>query len=111
MVINMKSGIKNCVGIHDPMPKSSSDDPQTTIFFGHFLVRKVFKLAQFGVTSCFVFGFLGSLILGKYDGRGPRGAGGSSGYFLGDLPSKAARAWGATIQFVNQLSHAFPKII
>ena len=33
-VITMKSGIKNCVGIHDPMPKSSSDDPKTAIF--HF---------------------------------------------------------------------------
>ena len=36
MAITMKSGIKNCVGIHDPMPKSSSDDPQTAIF--HFLL-------------------------------------------------------------------------
>ena len=32
MVITMKSGMKNCVEIHDPMPKSSSDDPKTAIF-------------------------------------------------------------------------------
>ena len=31
-VITMKTAIKNCVGIHDPMPKSSSDDPKTAIF-------------------------------------------------------------------------------
>ena len=36
MVIAMKSGIKNCVEIHDPMLKSSSDDPKTAIF--HFFI-------------------------------------------------------------------------
>ena len=35
MVITMKTAIKNCVEIHDPMPKSMSDDPKTAIF--HFL--------------------------------------------------------------------------
>ena len=32
MAITMKSEIKNCVGIHDPMPKTLSDDPKTAIF-------------------------------------------------------------------------------
>ena len=31
MVIAMKTAIKNCVGIHDPKLKSSSDDPKTAI--------------------------------------------------------------------------------
>ena len=38
MVITMKSGTKNCVGIHDPMPKSSSDDPKTGIFHLLFIL-------------------------------------------------------------------------
>ena len=32
MVITMKTAIKNCVEIHDPKLKSSSDDPKTAIF-------------------------------------------------------------------------------
>ena len=36
MVMTMKTAIKNCVEIHDPMPKSMSDDPKTAIF--HFFV-------------------------------------------------------------------------
>ena len=32
MVLTMKTAIKNCVEIHDPKLKSSSDDPKTTIF-------------------------------------------------------------------------------
>ena len=36
MVITMKTAIKNCVEIHDPKLKSSSDDPKTAIF--HFFV-------------------------------------------------------------------------
>ena len=36
-VITMKLGVKNCVGIHDPMPKSSSEDTKTAIF--HFFER------------------------------------------------------------------------
>ena len=32
MVMTMKTAIKNCVEIHDPMPKSMSDDPKTAIF-------------------------------------------------------------------------------
>ena len=35
-VITMKTAIKNCVEIHDPMPKNMSDDPKTAIF--HFFV-------------------------------------------------------------------------
>ena len=38
MVITMKTGMKNCVGIHDPMPKSSSDDPRTAIFYFFVIV-------------------------------------------------------------------------
>ena len=39
--ITRKSGTKNCVGIHDPMPKSSSDDPKQPffIFFWFFWPR------------------------------------------------------------------------
>ena len=36
MVMTMKTAIKNCVEIHDPKLKSSSDDPKTAIF--HFFV-------------------------------------------------------------------------
>ena len=32
MVITMKTAIKNCVEIHDPMPKNMSDDRKTAIF-------------------------------------------------------------------------------
>ena len=32
MVMTMKTAIKNCVEIHDPKLKSSSDDPKTAIF-------------------------------------------------------------------------------
>ena len=33
MVITMKKAMKNCVEIHDPMPKIMSDDPKTAIFY------------------------------------------------------------------------------
>ena len=40
-VIATKSGVKNCLEIHDPMPKSSSDDPKTAVFlfFVIFLIE------------------------------------------------------------------------